>query len=85
MKYYLYILRSKTIAKYYIGISQNPERRLIYHNTLEKGFTKRYRPWEIVCIKEFNRKDQALKAERKLKNWKNKRMIEKVITGEIKI
>ncbi len=83
MIYYLYILKSKMIEKLYIGISQDPQKRLSYHNTIEKGFTSRYRPWEIVYLKEFSNKQEALVTERKLKGWKNKRMIEKVIKGEI--
>ena len=83
MKYYLYILKSKVANKYYIGISQNPETRLQYHNSFEKGFTSRYRPWEIVLTKDFDSKNQAMLAEKKLKSWKSKKTIEKVISGEI--
>ncbi len=85
MKYYLYILKSLSTDKFYIGVSQNPERRLIYHNTIEKGFTSRYRPWELVFIKPFNSKSEALKVERKIKNWKSKSMIRKIISGEIRL
>lgn len=85
MKYYLYILKSQIADKYYTGISQNPHRRLEYHNTLEKGFTSRYRPWKIVYTKEFNSKEEAMVMERKIKNWKSKKMIEKILSGEIEI
>jgi putative endonuclease len=83
MRYYLYILVSKSSGKYYVGISQNPKRRLEYHNTLEKGFTSRYRPWEIVFTKEYNSKKEAMISEKKIKSWKNRKMIEKVINGGI--
>ena len=83
MRYYLYILKSISVGRYYTGISQNPKRRLEYHNTLEKGFTSRYRPWEIVLIKEYNSKKEAMRAEKKVKSWKSTKMIKKVIKGEI--
>jgi putative endonuclease len=83
MKYYLYILRSKTANKYYSGISQNPQRRLEYHNTIERGFTSCYRPWKIVFIKEYNSKSEAMSAEKKIKSWKSRKMIEKIINGKI--
>ena len=83
MKYYLYILKSLSSEKYYIGISQNPERRLYYHNNFEKGFTSRYRPWEIVYTKEFASKELAISAERKIKKWKSRTMIGKLVAGEI--
>jgi len=85
MKYFLYILKSKATEKYYTGISQNPERRLFYHNTIEKGFTSKYRPWEKVFIKEFDSKKEALLIERKIKKWKSRKMVEKIVTGEIKL
>ncbi len=83
MPYYLYILKSKTTDKYYTGISQNPETRLLYHNTIEKGFTSRYRPWEIVFKQEFETKEKVMEAERKIKSWKSRKMIEKIINKEI--
>jgi putative endonuclease len=53
MKYWLYILSSQSSGKYFIGISENPQRRLLYHNSIEKGFTSRCRPLEIVFTKEY--------------------------------
>ncbi|MCH7723113.1 MAG: GIY-YIG nuclease family protein [Bacteroidetes bacterium] len=83
MEYNLYILRSIKDYKYYVGISKNPRRRLEYHNTIEKGFTSRYRPWKIVFTKKFKTKAEAMTAEKKVKGWKSKKMIEKLINGEI--
>ncbi len=83
MKYFLYILKSKSADKFYVGISQNPNRRLEYHNSFEKGFTSRYRPWEIVFIHEFNSKTDASKMEKKIKSWKSSKMIQRVIDGDI--
>ena len=83
MSYYVYILKSQPTNKYYIGSSENPERRLIYHSTIEKGFTSRYRPWEIVYIKEYETKEQAQFYERKIKSWKSRKMIERLIAGEL--
>ena len=85
MKYYLYILKSQATDKYYTGISQNPHRRLEYHNTLEKGFTSRYRPWKIMFVKEYLSKEKAMLIEKKIKSWKNKKMIEKILSGDIEL
>ena len=85
MGYSLYILKSRSSTKYYIGTSQNPETRLRYHNTLEKGFTSRYRPWEIVFTKEYPDKQQAQRVERKIKKWKSRIMIERILSGETEI
>ena len=85
MKFYLYILKSTVKDKFYIGISKNPYLRLDYHNTIEKGFTSRYRPWVIAFLEEFDSKTNALKAERKIKSWKSKTMIKRLIDKEIDI
>ena len=85
MPHFVYILKSLSAAKYYVGSSENPNRRLEFHNTIEKGFTSRYRPWEIVFNQEFSSKSEALRVEKKIKNWKSRKMIEKLVGGEIKI
>ena len=85
MEYHLYILRSIKVCKYYVGISKNPQRRLEYHNTIEKRFTSRYRPWEVVFTNKFKTKAEAMAAEKKVKGWKSRIMIEKLIAGEIDI
>ena len=86
MRYYLYILRSTQKETYYIGISSDPERRVYFHNRDEcTGYTRRYRPWELVFKCAFDTKGRALKAERKIKGWKSKKMVRLIIEGEISI
>ena len=74
--YSIYILYSESGNKYYVGSSQNPQLRLGFHNTIERGFTARYRPWKMVYVHRFDSKSQAQKAERKVKGWKSRNMIE---------
>ena len=85
MSYFLYILKSKSAEKYYTGISANPEVRLSYHNTIEKGFTARYCPWEIVFTQEYPSKEIAHEIELKIKSWKSKKMIERIIKGDLQV
>jgi putative endonuclease len=85
MPYYLYILQSQINQKFYAGSSEDPKRRLLYHNSIEKGFTARYRPWRLVFSKEFPSKALAQKAERKVKSWKSRTMIERLVKGEITV
>jgi putative endonuclease len=79
------MLHSASADRYYVGISSNPERRLEFHNSMEKGFTSRYRPWKSVYTKEYESKALAQNAEQKIKSWKSRRMIEKLRTGEIQL
>ncbi|MDX1642635.1 MAG: GIY-YIG nuclease family protein, partial [Balneolaceae bacterium] len=48
MPYSLYVLQSTIKETYYTGRSDDPERRVIYHNSESKGYTQRHRPWELV-------------------------------------
>ena len=44
----VYILKSfQDKNKYYIGITDNLERRLKEHNSASVGYSKRYVPWEL--------------------------------------
>ena len=85
MPFYLYILSSLSVDKDYVGSSKNPIRRLHFHNTIEKGFTSRYRPWKLIFVLEFPSKKTAQAAERKVKSWKSHEMIDRLIRGEIKL
>lgn len=85
LPYYFYVLYSRTFDHYYSGSSEDPKRRLTFHNSIEKGFTARYRPWKLVFIQEFPTKYAAQQAERKVKSWKSKIMIEKLLRGEISL
>ena len=83
MAYYVYILHSPSSDKYYVGQSQNPARRLEFHNSIEKGFTSRYRPWMLVYSKECAMQVESRVLEQKIKNWKSKVMIRRLVAGEI--
>lgn len=85
MAYFLYILRSQLKETNYIGSSDNPERRHHFYNHDSKGYTLRFRPWELVFTKEFDTREEALAAERKVKSWKSKKMIRLLIEGKIDI
>ena len=85
MGYWVYILYSESGKRYYVGQSENPERRLGNHTTIEKGYTSRYRPWRLVYTKEFRGRETAKRVEGKIKSWKSRKMIEKLIGGRIPV
>ena len=78
--YYVYILYSEKLDKYYIGSSKNPELRLKYHNMGKKGWTKRGVPWKLVFQQEFQDKKDAMEKEMYVKNQRSKIFIEKLIS-----
>ena len=78
--HYTYILKSKIIDKYYIGSTDNPQRRLILHNEGHSVSTKAYIPWDLVYLETFATKTEALKREKHLKKMKSKKYIELLIS-----
>ncbi|WP_300663023.1 GIY-YIG nuclease family protein [Fluviicola sp.] len=79
--FYTYILYSISKDKFYVGVSENPTERLKKHNAKNKGFTNQAKDWEIVFLKEFETKSEALTFEKKIKAWKSKTMIQKLINS----
>ena len=77
--FFVYILFSESRNKYYVGSSADPHSRLRKHNTNHEGFTGRTGDWEIKYMEPFNTKEEALKREKQIKNWKSRQMIEKLI------
>ncbi|MBP6989471.1 GIY-YIG nuclease family protein [Candidatus Shapirobacteria bacterium] len=80
MKGYLYILKSEKTGKYYVGSSDNPERRLQTQHNI--GFVRSTRsgiPWKLVFKQEYLNLPIARKIEYKLKKLKSRVIIEKII------
>jgi len=83
VKGYLYILKSEKLDRFYIGSSDNPERRLI--NQHNKGFVKATKsgiPWIIVFKQEYIDLVIARRIEYKLKTYKSKKIVEKIIQNQ---
>ncbi|QDH77942.1 GIY-YIG nuclease family protein [Echinicola soli] len=66
--YFLYILYSPGLDKYYIGQTGNVGSRLAYHNeiSLNRLWTCRGIPWELKSQIPFSSRSMAVKAERYL-------------------
>ncbi|HEX6914446.1 MAG TPA: GIY-YIG nuclease family protein [Chitinophagaceae bacterium] len=81
MPYYLYILYSGKLDKYYVGhTGDDLQERLRRHNTNHKGFTGGKADWRIVYTEAFQTKNQAYSREREIKGWKSRKMIDSLIT-----
>ena len=68
--YYVYILTNKTNNIFYIGVTNNLERRIYEHkNHLVAGFTDKYNLEKLVYYEETNDINSAIRREKQLKNW----------------
>jgi putative endonuclease len=61
MIFYLYILHSGSLDKYYVGHTENLTERLRKHLTNHKGFTSRAKDWKVVYTEKFENKSLANK------------------------
>ena len=81
MDYTVYVLQSEKTGKHYIGYTSDLERRLRYHNTGKNVSTRNKGPWEVIyCEKNFLKKSEALRRERKIKGMKGGIQFKKLLT-----
>ncbi len=82
MTFTVYILFSVTKNRHYIGYTADVmEERLRKHNSNHKGFTGGVSDWELKHTERFDTKEEAMKREKQIKNWKSRLLIEKLIAG----
>ena len=79
MSYYVYILYSMKLDRYYVGATGNLVSRIENHLLNHKGFTSKAKDWELKYIEAFDEKLEAFSRERQIKKWKSRKMIEKLI------
>jgi putative endonuclease len=79
MNFNVYILHSQKTDKFYVGQTNNLERRLKDHNSGYSNYSKAGIPWNLVFAKVFDSRSEAMSYEKFLKSKKDKRFIEKLI------
>ncbi|MBW7888356.1 MAG: GIY-YIG nuclease family protein [Bacteroidetes bacterium] len=68
MQYFLYILKSVSHNRYYIGQTSNLQERLKRHNRGDNKSTKPYTPWKLIYSESFHSRAEAVKRESFLKS-----------------
>ena len=69
--FYVYILRSTSSGRYYIGHTSNLNQRINDHNRGKVRSTKAYLPWEVILYEEYLTKSEAYKREIQIKSYKS--------------
>ncbi|MCL5020232.1 MAG: GIY-YIG nuclease family protein [Bacteroidetes bacterium] len=70
MSFFVYVLRSLTRERYYVGQTDDLSDRLRRHNGGRVKSTKAYRPWSIVYFEKYETRAEAVRRERELKGFK---------------
>ena len=73
--YYTYIIESITNQRWYIGHTNDIDRRLSEHNSGQNKSTKGKGPWKLIFLKRFDSNLDANRFELRLKRFRNKKFI----------
>ncbi len=73
--HYVYIIYSESTDKFYVGQTENIERRIYWHNTSEfqNSYTIRAIDWKLFYSITCKDKKQALKIEKHIKSMKSRK------------
>jgi putative endonuclease len=66
--HYLYVLRSEQDGTFYVGVTDDLNRRLAQHNDGFSNFTSKHKPWKLIYYEAYTSLALARKREEKLKN-----------------
>jgi putative endonuclease len=80
--YFVYIIQSEADESYYIGFTENLQKRISDHNSGNTNYTSKKMPWILVYFESFDNKTVALKREKFLKRQKNKDFYQRLINNQ---
>ena len=82
--YFVYMIRN-SYNDLYVGITDDPEQRLKYHNERRGAlYTKRDSKFEIIFLEQYETLAQARKREIQIKKWRREKkdlLIQRYTTG----
>jgi len=80
MNFFVYIIFSSSLNKFYVGYTTDIQKRLLEHNSGISVFTARANDWELKYCKTYNTREEAMKKEQEIKRKKSRKYIEWLIT-----
>ncbi len=83
MAYFVYILYSENLKRFYSGQTGDLRSRLIRHNNGYERFTSKGIPWKLVFFEQVASRAEAMSIEKKIKNLKSQERIKVFIEKEI--
>ena len=78
---YVYILKCSD-GSFYTGSTKNLIKRLTTHKKGKVKYTKSRLPFKLVFVKEFSSYREAFKFEKRVKSWKKRLSIQKMLGKE---
>ncbi len=81
--FFVYVIYSEAFNKIYIGFTSNLENRIFAHNNLPKGWTSKFRPWQLVFSEKYETKKEAMIREQQLKSHAGRNFIRQKILNQL--
>ncbi len=72
--FFVYVLWSESLQRFYVGQTQDLNRRIYRHNKGWEKSTRKGRPWELKHSIKVSDRGEAMRLEKKLKNLSQKRL-----------
>jgi putative endonuclease len=80
---WLYILQSQSTGRYYVGSTNDLDRRLSEHNRAHSPATRGRGPWILVYSEAFAALVEARRRELEIKKWKSSKAIAYLIENRV--
>jgi len=80
--FYTYIIYSPRLERYYVGSTNNLQRRLEDHNRGKDKYTRKGFPWELKYSETFPSRAEAYSREFEIKLKKSRSYIEQLILSQ---
>jgi putative endonuclease len=81
---FVYILQSETTKRFYIGSTDDLERRLSEHLRGHSPATRGRGPWRLVYKEQFDSVIEARRREYEIKQWKSAKLIQALIRSSVR-
>jgi putative endonuclease len=80
--YFVYILYSEKLDRYYVGQTDNIDKRLDHHLLGISKYTSSATDWRLVHSESFQTRKEAIQRENEIKRKKSRKYIEWLIQNK---
>ena len=78
--FFVYILRSEQFGIFYVGHTDDLDKRVGEHQAGRSPYTKFRGPWKLVYVEVFSTRGEAMRREGEIKRRKSRRYIERLVS-----
>ncbi len=78
--YYTYAIKSKEKNYIYVGLTNDPNRRIAEHNCKKEKTTRFYAPFQTILIEPYETRVEAKKREKYLKSGIGKEFLKSFVS-----